>query len=227
MVKCVAFSTDGKYIASGSFDNSVRLWHARTGATARTLNGHTRYILSVAFSLDSKQLVSGDGAGEIRMWNVDSGKETSTMKDPSRTVRSIAFNPDGKSFASLGSDSAFRIWDVTTGTVTRTIRARGGRFTRRDVMGLAFSPDGKRIVTGGEEITVWEVETGFDVLKLSDPSARLTSSVAFTQDGSKIVAGSFNHTVKVWPATGTGTLTAKHVSAVVGPNPGEIGAPAK
>jgi len=95
-VASVAFSPDSKQIVSGSWDRTVRLWDAATGALQQTLEGHTELVASVAFSPDGKQVVSGSGDRTVRLWDTATGALQQTLEGHTDSVASVAFSPDGK-----------------------------------------------------------------------------------------------------------------------------------
>jgi WD40 repeat protein len=107
----VAFSPDGKTLASGSDDNTIKLWDVATGKEQATLKGHTAWVASVAFSPDGKTLASG-GDTTVRLWDME-GKELATLKGHTKGVNSVAFSPDGKTLASGSQDKTIKLWDVS------------------------------------------------------------------------------------------------------------------
>ena len=123
-VNSAAFSPDGKLLASGSWDGTIKLWDVSTGMEVRTLEGHRSWVLSVAFSPDGKLLASGSCGqrdsyygfciqGEIKLWDVSSGREVRTLKGHSNDVESVAFSPDGKLLASGSDDTTIKLWDIS------------------------------------------------------------------------------------------------------------------
>jgi WD40 repeat protein len=92
----VAFSPDSKTLASGSWDETIKLWEVATGKEQATLKGHVGRVLSVAFSPDGKTLASGSGDSTIKLWDMVTGKNTATLKGHTNAVYSVAFSPDGK-----------------------------------------------------------------------------------------------------------------------------------
>ena len=101
-VSSVAFSPDGTTLASGSWDNTVRLWDVLTGAHEKTFTGHTSWVSSVAFSPDGTTLASGSADDTIQLWDVLTGAHQKTLTGHIDSVYSIAFSPDGRILASGG-----------------------------------------------------------------------------------------------------------------------------
>ncbi|MFN6472111.1 MAG: caspase family protein, partial [Nostoc sp. SerVER01] len=108
-VRGVAFSPDGKTIASASDDKTVKLWNASTGKEISTLNGHSSAVISVAFSPDSKTIASASDDNSAKLWNASTGKEISTLNGHSSAVISVAFSPDSKTIASASDDNSAKL----------------------------------------------------------------------------------------------------------------------
>jgi WD40 repeat protein len=196
----VAFSPDGKLVASGSQDGTIRFWQVDTGHGLHTLTGHNgSSVCSVAFSPDGKLVASGAWDDTVRVWKyelyMDMGNLVHTL-DHDDTVFSVAFSPDGKLLASgSGSwDKTIKLWQVDTGNLVRTLSGHWG-----GVRSVAFSPDGKLLASGGGDNTIklWNVTTGAEVRTLSD----WAFSVAFSPDGKLLASGGDDNTIKLWNVT--------------------------
>ncbi len=123
-VKSISFSPDGKTMASGSYDTTIRLWSLHTeayGVYKKTLKGHRKSINSMSFSADGKFLASASRDNTARVWDVETGKHKKTFKGHTDDVMHIALSPDGKTLASWGLDHILNIWDVETGKLKKSI----------------------------------------------------------------------------------------------------------
>ncbi len=212
-VESVAFSRDGKTLASGSDDGTVRLWDVATHQQiGRPLTGHTGGVTSVAFSRDGKTLASGSDDGTVRLWDVATHRQIggpltapTTRAFVFRAVMSVAFSPDGKTLASSRLDGTVRLWDVLDGTVrlwdVATHRQIGGPLGHTgSVSSVAFSRDGKTLAIGSADGTVelWDIATR---QQIGDPLTSRTggvTSVAFSPDGKTLATGNDDGTVRLW-----------------------------
>jgi WD40 repeat protein/serine/threonine protein kinase len=209
-VTSVAFSPDGKRLASASSDSVVKVWDGASGRELRTLRGHTGEIWSVAFSPDGERLASASWDHTVKVWDATSGQELRTRKGHTGLVMSVAFSPDGQRLASAG-DATVKVWDAVTGRELRTLKGHTGQ-----VSGVAFSPDGKRLASAGDAtVKVWDAVTGRELRTLKGHIGQV-SGVAFSPDGNSIASGGQGG-VQVWQATtGQELRTLKgHTDAVM------------
>ena len=210
-VTSVAFSTNGQWIVTGSWDQTAKLWEAASGREVRKFEGHTAPIWCVAFSPDGQWIVTGSWDQTARLWEVASTRELRKFEGHSAPIRSVAFSPDGQRIVTGSWDQTARVWDVATGRPLLTLAGTNG-----NVGSVAFSPDGQRIVTGLGDSTakVWEAVSGRELLTLKHEHQ--VRSVAFSPDGQRIVTGSDDPSAKVWDAaTGKPQLTLKGHSAEI------------
>ncbi|KAK3292420.1 uncharacterized protein B0H64DRAFT_365317 [Chaetomium fimeti] len=190
----IAFSPDGKTLASGSNDSTIQLWDGVTGRERQTLQGHTHRVQSIAFSPDGKTLASGSDDRTIRLWDAVTGRERQTLKGHTRGVQSIAFSPDGKTLASGSDDRTIRLWDGVTGRERQTLEGHNDW-----VRSIAFSPDGKTLASGSDDSTIqlWDGVTGRERQTLKGHT-RAVRSIAFSPDGKTLVSGSDDFTIRLW-----------------------------
>jgi WD40 repeat protein len=190
----VAFSPDGKMVASGSLDHTIKLWDVSTGTELGSLKGDYGQILSVAFSPDGKTLASSSANYTIKLWDVWTGTELHTLK-LSGLVQSVAFSPDGKTLASGSSDNLM-LWDVSTGSELRIFKK--DLATPHWVKSVAFSPDGKTLANNGlDNVTLWDVSTGEELWTVKGFS-KPVQSLAFSPDGKTLASGSEDNMIKLW-----------------------------
>jgi WD40 repeat protein len=156
-VRAVAFSPDGKQIASGSDDKTIKLWNATTGGLKKTFTGHSNWVQAIAFSPDGKQIASGSEDKTIKLWGATTGGLQKPFVGHSDWVQAVAFSPDGKQIASGSADESIKLWDLTEALKVSRLGSAIGRIvkfrackkikTSEAIEFLNFSEDGQRLVT--------------------------------------------------------------------------------
>ncbi|CCA74344.1 related to WD40-repeat protein (notchless protein) [Serendipita indica DSM 11827] len=211
----VAFSHDGSRIVSGSFDKTIRVWDADTGQTlGEPLRGHEHWVTTVGFSPDGSLIVSGSDDKTIRLWEMDTGRPLGVpLLGHDSSVLAVAFSPDGSRIVSGSEDNTIRLWDTETGQPS----GEPLQGHESSVCAVAFSPDGSRIASASEDktIRIWDAENGQPLrepLRGHELGAEpvggghfrghedMVLAVAFSPDGSRIVSGSMDKTIRLWDA---------------------------
>ncbi|EKG22613.1 hypothetical protein MPH_00081 [Macrophomina phaseolina MS6] len=219
-VHSVAFSPDGKLVASASSDKTIRLWDVETGASRGTLEGHSSRVNAVAFSPDSKLVTSASSDETVRVWDTETGASRSILNGHSSVVwavafspdargiarsileghsyfvNAVAFSPDGKLVATASADETVRLWDTELGVLRSTL---DGPF--HCLSAVVFSPDSKLLASASDSNTVslWDAETGALLSTLKGPFYWL-SAVAFSPGGRLVASASDDKTVRLWDA---------------------------
>ena len=195
-VRSIAYSPDGKTLASGLSGGQIRLWDARSGALLRTLDGHANEVHSVAFAPDGNTLASGSEDKTIKLWDARSGELLRTLEGHINWVTSVAFAPDGKTLASSSYDNTIKLWDARSGELLRTLEGH-----TRTVYSVAFAPDGSTLASSSSDDTIklWDARSG-EVLRTLEGHTSSVWSVAFAPDGSTLASSSDDKTIKLWDA---------------------------
>jgi len=154
----LALSPDGKTLATGSYDQKIKLWNVEDGAEVRVLKGHIGGVYGLSFRPDGKVLASASGDRTIKLWEVATGKRLDTFPQPLKEQTTVAFSPDGKTVAAGGVDNRLRLWSVSEEALEGSNPLLFTRFAHEgSVLNLAFSVDGKTIASTAADKTakIW------------------------------------------------------------------------
>ncbi|MBV9867849.1 MAG: caspase family protein [Abitibacteriaceae bacterium] len=212
-IQGLAFAPDGKTLASGSLDGTVKLWDVATGQLKHTIEedriaitGKAHYLNSVvalAYSPDGKLLVWGRMDGTVEVWNTDASHIQKNFKSDQKNLRALAIAPDGITLA-LSGDLDVLLYNIQTGVLTQPLKG-----LKEPVFTIAFAPDGQTLAGGGGTlmqsgfIALWNIKTGN--LRVLPIPGEMIMVVTFSQNSQSLASGSFNGTIRLWN-TQTGDL---------------------
>ncbi|MBD2544924.1 WD40 domain-containing protein [Planktothricoides raciborskii] len=193
-VLSVAFSPDGRFLATGHDNGEVRLWEVADGEQIAIYRGHSNSVRSVAISPDGNILASGSDDQTIKLWDLHSGDCLQTLPGHSNPVKSVAISPDGKILASGSYDNTIKLWDIESGECLKTLQGHSN-----SVFSVAISPDGNILASGSYDNTIklWDLHSG-DCLQTLPGHNNWVRSVAISPDGKTLASGSNDHTIKLW-----------------------------
>ena len=194
----VAWSPDGKVIATGSYDKMVKLWDVASGKELRNLQDHIDAVFAVAFSPDGRRLASASQDRTVKIWDVATGKRLYTLSDASDGLTSFAFAPDGGQLAAAGYDKTIYIWQLgdEDGHLVHSLIA-----DEDSVLSLAWSRDGKTLVTASSDGSIRFRDTNLDLKGVINGQPDWVGTLDISPDGRWLAAGRFNGSLSLYDAT--------------------------
>ncbi|KAF9902631.1 hypothetical protein EC991_004727 [Linnemannia zychae] len=200
-VSCLAFSSDGKFLASGGYDNTARIWDVKEQRSVHTLQGHTQPVTTVAFSPNGYCVATGSNDSSVCTWSIRTGSRLRIFSGHSEEVGSLFYSPGPNLhlLASGGRDMTIKLWDTRHDHSYRVLKGH-----TNVVESVSFSNNGEHLLSGSGDRTarIWNVSSGETVRELIGHKKTI-KAVAFSPNNRRIATGSWDNTVRIWDvATG-------------------------
>lgn len=190
----VAFSPNGKLLATGDSNGEIRLYNVASGKQLLSCKGHTGWIWSVAFSYDGHFLASGSNDQTVKIWDTSTGQCFNTLQGHQAGIRSVAFSVNNQILVSGSEDQTVKLWDISTAHCFQTLEGHNG-----GIQSVALSVDSRLLATSSDDQTIklWDINANSCLQTLKGHTRRVYS-IAFSPDNQIIVSGGHDQTVKLW-----------------------------
>jgi len=194
-----ALSPNGKILATGSYDQSIKLWDVESGKELNTLTGHNGAVFGLAFRPDGKILASASADRTIKLWNLENGKRTDTLSQPLKEQYAVVFSRDGQRLFAAGADSRIRVWRISDTAVETTNPMLDAHFAHEGtILRLALSSDGRQLLSSADDRSVKLWDAG--ELKqqwVMDKQPDWVSAIAFVADH-RVAVGRMDGSLEIY-----------------------------
>jgi mono/diheme cytochrome c family protein len=205
----LAVSPDGKLIATGAYDQKIRLWDTATGKEVALLKGHNGAVNGLSFRPDGKVLASASADRTVKLWSIPTGLRLDTLSQPTKEQTSVVFSADGKQLFAAGSDNRIRLWNISADAKEGTNKIVASRFAHEGgILRLALSLDGKLLASTSTDksLKLWNTTDLTEKLPL-EKQPDWSSALAFT-DKAQLIAGRIDGSLSVYESTTGKTVMA-------------------
>ena len=195
----IAISPDGKTVATGGYDQKIKLWSVTTGAELKLLKGHNGCVYGLDFRPDGKVLASASADRTVKLWDVASGGRLDTFSQPIKEQQAVAFSPDGKTLAAAGTDNRIRLWSISEKALEGSNPFLTSRFAHDGaILGLLYAGDGRTLISSAADSTVkiWDMPD-LSERKLLEKQSDWTPALALLAN-QQLIAGRLDGTLAVY-----------------------------
>lgn len=209
-IYALALSPDGKTLATGSYDQKIKLWHVETGAESLLLKGHNGGVFGLSYRPDGKVLASASADRTVKLWDVATGKRLDTLSQPLKEQTTVTFSPDGKTLAAAGVDNRIRLWSISPQATEGSNKLLFTRFAHEGaLLNLKYTADGKVLVSTAADKTVKTWDAGnITELHLLEKQPDWSPGLTLLEGG-KLVLGRLDGSLGVYEvATGQAVTVA-------------------
>jgi len=212
-VKEAIFSPNGKFVLTGSFDETIHLWNLQADSI-RTFVGHEGDVQSLAYSSDGTNFISGADDNLIKLWNINSNREIGSFDGHNQTVLCVAFSPDDSKIVSGSVDGNIIIWDLNSDFTEKSRNTISGDYG--GIWDIEFSPDGTKILAGCEDGTIRLFDLKGRLVQEYFGHTDASCSVAFSPDGTKFISVSEDFSARLYNIDGAFLQDFKHEKEIFG-----------